>query len=179
MFSSRTVARTNARTRRGIGLAVATLLIANVNVARAQNWPSFRGSNASGVAVGKPTPTTWDGTKGTNILWKMPIPGLAHASPVVWGDRVFVTTAVSSQGKQYFRHGLYGDVDTDKDVNPHLRVYALDHAPARYLDRWLQECPGSNAPSRRLRQFRRPNRRKARCAFFGSEVLTVMTQRQA
>ena len=77
----------------------------------AQNWPSFRGTNATGFVEGKPTPTTWDATKGTNVLWKTPIPGLAHASPVVWGDRVFVTTAVSSKGGEYFRHGLFGDVD--------------------------------------------------------------------
>src|SRR5215510_9416515 len=78
------------------------------SVAHAQNWPSFRGSNASGVAEGKATPTAWDATKGTNILWKTPIPGLAHSGPVVWGDKVFVTTAISSKGSNDFRHGLYG-----------------------------------------------------------------------
>lgn len=106
---------------------VIILLAIFTGVARAQNWPSFRGANASGVADGKPTPTSWDAAKGTNILWKTAIPGLAHASPVVWGDKVFVTTAVSSKGNEYFRHGLYGDVDTDKDTSVHTwRVYCLD-----------------------------------------------------
>src|SRR5438105_2182914 len=94
---------------------------------QAQNWPSFRGPNASGVAVGKPAPTAWDAAKQTNVLWKTPVPGLAHSSPIVWGDRVFVTTAISSDPKAVFRHGLYGDVEPSNDVSKHSwRVYCLD-----------------------------------------------------
>jgi len=124
MFSN----RDNKRAGQVFGVALLVAVIAStVTIAHAQNWPSFRGANASGVADGKPTPTTWDATKGTNIRWKTPIPGLAHASPVVWGDKVFVTTAVSSKGGEYFRHGLYGDVDSDKDTSKHTwHVYALD-----------------------------------------------------
>ena len=51
-----------------------------VALAQAQNWPSFRGPGASGVAEGK-APQTWDATKGVNIVWKTEIPGLAHSSP--------------------------------------------------------------------------------------------------
>jgi len=98
-----------------------------VTIANAQNWPSFRGPNASGVADGKPTPVSWDGVKGTNVVWKVAIPGLAHSSPVVWGDKVFATTAISSKGNEYFRAGLYGDVDSDKDTSKHTwKVYCLD-----------------------------------------------------
>lgn len=131
MFSNRTI----TRARRTCSSALFIALVAGVfTVVRAQNWPSFRGSNASGVADGKPTPTTWDATKGTNILWKTPIPGLAHASPVVWGDKVFVTTAVSSKGGEYFRHGLYGDVDMDKDTSPHSwHVYALNKQTGKII----------------------------------------------
>jgi len=84
-------------------------------VAAAQNWPSFRGLGASGVADGQKLPATWDIAKGTNIAWKTPIPGLAHSSPIVWGDRVFVTTAVSSRPDAGFRRGLYGDGDASDD----------------------------------------------------------------
>ncbi|MEK6324931.1 MAG: PQQ-binding-like beta-propeller repeat protein [Acidobacteriota bacterium] len=127
--------RTTNGARRTCSFALLIVLIASVaTIARAQNWPSFRGTNASGVADGKPTPTSWDATKGTNILWKTPIPGLAHASPVVWGDRVFVTTAVSSKGGEYFRHGLYGDVDSDKDTSKHSwHVYALDKRTGKII----------------------------------------------
>lgn len=72
------------------------LCIGLTSVAHAQNWPSFRGLNGTGVSDSNALPTTWDAEKSINISWKTPIPGLGHSSPIVWGDRVFVTTAVSS-----------------------------------------------------------------------------------
>jgi outer membrane protein assembly factor BamB len=106
-------------------LAVATLLVPVA--AHAQNWPSFRGPNASGVALGRPTATTWDATKASGVLWKTEIPGLAVSSPIVWGETVFVTTAVSSDANAVFRHGLYGDVEPSADVTKHSwRVLAID-----------------------------------------------------
>ena len=61
-------------------------LVLAASSAEAQNWPSFRGPNASGVAVGHTTATTWDATKGTGVLWKTAVPGIAVSSPIVWGD---------------------------------------------------------------------------------------------
>src|SRR5436190_977267 len=111
--------RANTRSHRSRRFALVFVVVAGLSTtAVAQNWPSFRGANATGFVEGKPTPTTWDATKGTNVLWKTPIPGLAHASPVVWGDRVFVTTAVSSKGGEYFRHRPFGDVDSANDTSP-------------------------------------------------------------
>jgi outer membrane protein assembly factor BamB len=102
-------------------------LLCIATVAHGQNWPSFRGSSASGVAEGHPTATSWDGEKSVNVLWKVAMPGLAHSSPVVWGEKVFVTTAISSDPKPYFRHGLYGDVDSAKEDTKHSwKVYCLD-----------------------------------------------------
>ncbi len=102
-------------------------------LAQAQNWPSFRGPGATGVADGK-APQTWDATKGINIVWKTEIPGLAHSSPVIWGDRVYVTTAVSSDAKAVFRHGLYGDVDPSPDVSKHSwRIYCLDKRTGKII----------------------------------------------
>jgi outer membrane protein assembly factor BamB len=107
--------------------ALPALMALLAAVGHAQDWPSFRGPNASGVAEGHKTPTSWDATKGMGILWKTEIPGLAVSSPIVWGDTVFVTTAVSSDATATFRHGLYGDVEPSKDVSRHSwRVYALD-----------------------------------------------------
>ena len=91
------------------------------------SWPSFRGARASGVADDVKLPDTWDGAQGTNVLWKTPIPGLAHSSPIVWGDRVFVTTAISSKADASFRPGIYGDGDASEDRSRHQWViYALD-----------------------------------------------------
>lgn len=91
------------------------------------SWPSFRGPNAAGVATGQNLPERWDAKTRENILWSTPIPGLAHSSPIVWGDRVFVTTAISSRGKATFKPGLYGDGDASEDRSPHKFVlHALD-----------------------------------------------------
>jgi outer membrane protein assembly factor BamB len=91
------------------------------------SWPSFRGPNASGVADGQNLPDRWNGQTGENILWRTPIPGLAHSSPVVWGDRVFVTSAISSKPNATFKPGLYGDGDASDDRSRHTWVlYAID-----------------------------------------------------
>ena len=68
-------------------------------------WPSFRGVLASGVGDGAQLPTEWDLAAGTNIKWRTPLPGLAHSSPIVWDDLVFVTTAVSTDPNATFRKG--------------------------------------------------------------------------
>ncbi|MET0556079.1 MAG: PQQ-binding-like beta-propeller repeat protein [Vicinamibacteria bacterium] len=108
-------------------MKVTLALVLVASAAQAQNWPSFRGPNASGVAAGHATATAWDATKGTGVLWKTPVPGIAVSSPIVWGDTVFVTTAVSSDPKAVFRHGLYGDVEPSKDVTRHSwRLLAID-----------------------------------------------------
>jgi outer membrane protein assembly factor BamB len=83
--------------------------------AAGQNWPSFRGPGASGVADGNKLPVAWDVSKGSNIAWTTPIPGLAHSSPIVWGDRIFVTTAVSSRPDAGFKRGLYGEGTASDD----------------------------------------------------------------
>ncbi len=93
----------------------------------AGSWPSFRGPSASGVANGQNLPDEWNGETGKNILWKTPIPGLAHSSPIVWGDRLFVTSAISSRPDASFRPGLYGEGDASDDRSVHKWVlYALD-----------------------------------------------------
>ena len=67
------------------------------------------------------------------------MPGIAVSSPIVWGDRVFVTTAVSSDPNAAFRHGLYGDVEPSKDVTPHSwRLLCLDKKTGKVL--WDREA---------------------------------------
>ncbi len=91
------------------------------------NWPSFRGPQAGGAADGQNLPDKWNGASGENIKWKTTIPGLAHSSPVIWGDRLYVTSAISSEKGATFRHGLYGDGDASKDLSSHRwMVYCID-----------------------------------------------------
>jgi len=98
------------------------------------SWPSFRGSEASGVAEGQNLPDKWNVRSGENILWRTTIPGLAHSSPVIWGDRLFVTSAVSSNPSATFRPGLYGDGDASDDrTRQRWMVYALDKRTGKIL----------------------------------------------
>jgi outer membrane protein assembly factor BamB len=113
-------------------LLLAGGLRAQVN--RGDQWPSFRGPQAAGVAEGQNLPERWDARKGTHVKWKARIPGLAHSSPIVWGDRVFVTTAVSSRGGDHFRHGLYGDGDASEDRSVHTwKLYAFDRGDGKVV----------------------------------------------
>ena len=91
------------------------------------NWPSFRGAGAAGVADGFPLPSEWDGPTSKNILWKTPIAGLGHSSPIIWGNSLFVSTAISGVEKPELKVGLYGDIGSVQDASSHRWVvYALD-----------------------------------------------------
>jgi outer membrane protein assembly factor BamB len=91
------------------------------------SWPSFRGPLASGIAEDQRLPDTWNPSTHEHIRWRTPIPGLAHSSPIVWGDLVFVTSAISSRKDATFKPGLYGDGDASDDRSAHRWViYAID-----------------------------------------------------
>jgi outer membrane protein assembly factor BamB len=99
-----------------------------------QEWPSFRGSSASGVAEGYRVPFKWDIERSENILWKTEIPGLGHSSPIVWGNRIFITTAVKDKGKSSLRVGLYGEVKSAKEENIFSwHVYCIDRENGKIL----------------------------------------------
>jgi outer membrane protein assembly factor BamB len=75
-------------------LAAVLLIIASYSLVYAENWPSWRGPGALGISSETGIPAQWDLSK--NIKWKVEVPGLGHSSPIVWGDKIFVTTAVNS-----------------------------------------------------------------------------------
>ncbi|MCH8218100.1 MAG: PQQ-binding-like beta-propeller repeat protein [Planctomycetes bacterium] len=105
------------------GLAVTPGLLSQE---RADNWPAFRGLNASGVSHSV-TPVKWDLDDSTNVKWKLPIPGLAHSCPVVWGDRLFVTTATTREGNTDVKTGLYGDIGSiENEVSHEWLLYCVD-----------------------------------------------------
>ena len=114
-------------------LVLAALVASLPVVAAAQpsvpegDWPSFRGRHASGVADGQDLPDTWDVEGGDNVLWTTAIPGLGHSSPVVWRNRVFVTSAISGDPDASVKPGLYGAGTSSTDRTSHRwSVYALD-----------------------------------------------------
>jgi outer membrane protein assembly factor BamB len=58
----------------------------------AEEWPSWRGPRGDGTSLETNVPVRWSETE--NLVWKVPIPGIGHSSPIVWGDRIFVTSCV-------------------------------------------------------------------------------------
>jgi len=78
-------------------------------VARAENWPQFRGPTGQGLTSETNLPTTWGGKDHENVVWKSPLPptiakGEAdnnQSSPIIWGDRIYVTTAFWPAGKSH------------------------------------------------------------------------------
>jgi outer membrane protein assembly factor BamB len=99
----------------------------------ADEWPQFRGRQASGVDASSPAPTTWNVASGDNIRWQTPIAGLAHSSPIVWGDRVYVATATKA-GAAELKVGLYGDIAPIVEKEPHQwHLLALDKRTGKVL----------------------------------------------
>src|SRR5262249_32275409 len=77
---------------------------------QAENWPQWRGLNGDGVSHEKDLPIQW--TRESNSAWKLPLPGPGGATPVIWGDRIFVTSidgsdlvllCVNADGKQLWK----------------------------------------------------------------------------
>jgi outer membrane protein assembly factor BamB len=119
----------------------------------AANWPSFRGESTRGVGTGTP-PITWDLATGTNVAWKTAIPGLGHSSPIVWGDRVYVTTAVALKGTEAVP--VTGTMEVvgvamARDMSEHeWRLYALDRATGKII--WQQAAKKATPSSQHHRK---------------------------
>jgi outer membrane protein assembly factor BamB len=81
-------------------MLIASLLVAlgTLSCGRAEEWPGWRGPRGDGTSQEKGLPLTWSPSE--NICWKTPIPGKGHSSPIVWGDRVFVTTCLEGNGER-------------------------------------------------------------------------------
>ena len=110
------------------------LPLVHARPASAQDWPSFRGANARGLAEGHALPEKWDAARGEHVLWRTPIAGLAHSSPVISGERVFLTSAVCKGAPAELKVGLYGDPSSvsDEGVQDFV-VLALDRRSGKVL----------------------------------------------
>lgn len=84
-----------------------------------RQWSAYRGRFASGVLDGCGLPETWDVKTMEHIKWKTEVPGLGLSCPVTWGDRVFVTTAVSSIDESGLKTGIFGNVESVSDSSVH------------------------------------------------------------
>ncbi|MGH7969747.1 MAG: PQQ-binding-like beta-propeller repeat protein, partial [Limisphaerales bacterium] len=73
--------------------------------AEESNWPQFRGWNSAGVSTNANLPETWSPTQ--NVAWKSDIPGRSWSSPIIWGDRVFLTAVENLGENEPPKTGLY------------------------------------------------------------------------
>lgn len=85
-----------------------------------RQWPQYRGYMAGGVLDNAKIPDKWSVADGTNLKWKVEVPGLGLSCPVIWGDRVFITTAISTNDKEGLKTGIYGDVTPVDDKSEHV-----------------------------------------------------------
>ena len=110
-------------------LLVLLLITGASALARAEDWPQFRGPTGQGHATERGLPLEWSET--TNIIWKTPVPGLGWSSPVVAGGRVWLTTVVESKERRgrlsASLRALAFDVATGREV-VNVEVFRLDDA---------------------------------------------------
>ncbi len=111
---------------RGLFVSLLTSLSLQVVGVMAEDWPEFRGPGKQGQSSATGLPTEWNGETGQNIIWKAELPGVGWSSPVVIGDRIYLTTAV-----------VQGDVPDSPSADRSLRVLCLSATDAKVL--WDQE----------------------------------------
>lgn len=145
------------------------------NVTPERQWSSYRGYYASGVMDKADLPETWDVETGDNILWHIDIPGLALSSPVIWDNKLFITTAVSENDKAGLKTMMSGGIDPVEDDSEHTwEVLCIDKNTGEIL--W-EDNPVSGIPKvKRHPMSTHANTSMATdgkyaVAFFGSEGL--------
>src|SRR5262249_5537777 len=110
----------------------------------ADNWPQFRGPDA-GVAEGNDLPDTWGATQ--NVVWASEVPGRGWSSPVVWGDKVFLTSVVTDGKFEDPKKGLYFGGERAKPSTDlhHWMVWCFDFRAGKKL--WEKEAYKGTPPT--------------------------------
>ena len=111
------------------------------------HWPQFRGPGSSGVVEDPALPDTWSATQ--NVAWKTAVPGLGWSSPIVWGDRIFLTTVIRQGETEAPKKGLYfGGERQELSKDEHRWVVrALDFRTGRVV--WERDAFRGTARSTR------------------------------
>ncbi|HKW97627.1 MAG TPA: PQQ-binding-like beta-propeller repeat protein [Bryobacteraceae bacterium] len=115
----------------------AIIALAVVPLAAGDRWPQFRGPLSNGVADDPKLPDSWSATR--NVVWKTEIPGSGWSSPVVWGDRIFVTSVISTVAAESPKKGLYfgGNRENIPSDEHRWMVYAVDWKTGKII--WERE----------------------------------------
>ena len=126
----------------------------------AENWPGWRGPRGDGSSLDTEIPLTWDGPSGKNVAWKAEVPGIGHASPIVWSDRLFLVACLEEQQervltcydsrsgeKLWQRTVLTAPLETKHKLNSHASSTPATDGELVYVA--FQEVDGSTTvPSR-------------------------------
>lgn len=103
------------------------ILCAGWGLAGENDWPQWRGPQGQGISMEKGLPTEWSSTK--NVLWKTRIPGDGHSSPIVWGNRIFLTTSIEGAEIPGYKRITHRDAKGEEYIHPDSmgadRLYAL------------------------------------------------------
>jgi outer membrane protein assembly factor BamB len=111
----------------------------------AENWPMWRGPRGDGTTAPGEYPTTWDATTNSNIKWKCEIPGKGHSSPIVWGNRLFLTTCIEQTDPKKPMDRVV--VCIDRDLGKVLwqkTVFSAPKEPIHKLNSFASSTPATN-----------------------------------
>ncbi len=128
-----------------LGLALFTSFAAAPTSAETKNWPQYRGAASDGLGEGETLPETWSETE--NVVWRTKLPGWGWSSPIVWGDRIFTTSAAGKTELPTPHVGGYpgGHVGTDEEHR--WLVHSVDYETGTIL--WEFEAHRGPPPKAR------------------------------
>lgn len=108
-------------------------LLVTGNVVAQNNWPQFRGEQSLGVGANNNLPAVW--STNQNVAWKITVPGWGWSSPIVWGDKIFVTSVIKDGEVEQPKKGLYfgGERPTASTNLHHWMVYCFDWQDGKKL----------------------------------------------
>src|SRR3954454_20864792 len=115
------------RRRQNIAMKVTSIfpvmILAFASAHGQENWPQFRGEDSTGVSHNQKLPIAW--STNLNVAWKTSIPGVGWSSPIVWGDRILITSVIKEGEVEPPRKGLYfgGERPTPSTSLHHWMVY--------------------------------------------------------
>lgn len=118
----------------GVALIMSVAPCDGQQVDASRQWPMYRGQFASGILDGASLPDSFDVATGENVRWIIDIPGLGQSSPAIWGDVLYITTAISKADNTGLKPGVFGDISSVADTSVHeWKVYCIDKKTGRII----------------------------------------------
>jgi len=127
-----------------LGASVAALATTS-QAAETMHWPQYRGANSDGLGEGATLPETWSAME--NVVWKVAVPGWGWSSPIVWGNKIFVTSAVGETELPTPRIGGYPGGHLTIGEEHRWMLYCLDFDTGKIL--WAFEAHKGIPPQKR------------------------------